>query len=150
MAATPSHVQLTPAEAYFVLSRILSWADGEQQEAEKDALTTLRLTERLDLDIYDKLDHLGEDEESLFALATDALKDAPIESRARACAWMLMTAMVASVGAVTTGEIGWGTTLANVSPEEQVWITRAQRSLRVVESDLEVAFRRIPRIRRID
>jgi hypothetical protein len=146
MAATPA-TALTPQEAFFVLSRILSWADGEQQEAELDALTTLRLTERLDVEVYDRLDALGDDETHLFDLAIAALREAPLDTRARACAWMLMTAMVASVGATTTGEIAWGTTLANVSPEEQAWITRAQKALGVVESDLETAFRRIPRIR---
>lgn len=112
-----------------------------------DALTTLRMVEQLDEAVYDKL---GGDDEDLFQQAITALQEQPESVRARACAWMLMTAMVAHYGPITTGEVTYQNTLANVSPEERQWITRAQKALHVVESDLETAMRRIPRIRKID
>jgi len=139
---------LSPAESYFALSRILSWADGEQQDAEQDALTTLRMVESLNIDVYDKT--LADDDEALFKTAILALENQAVELRARACAWMLKTAMVAHEGSLTQGEVNWAASLANVSEAERNWITRTQKALHVVESDMDSAFKLIPRIRRID
>jgi hypothetical protein len=63
---------------------------------------------------------------------------------------MLMTAMVAHEGPVTTRPIKWDLTLANVSPEERDWINRAQKALDVADSALDDAFDLIPRIRSMD
>lgn len=147
--------KFTYHESLLGLTYVVGWADGENQNSERDVKVQMIMHESISNSTLEdfklKMNSLV-DHESTFVHSIETLKHLSEEQKLNACAWMFSVAIVAASG--TEGELdydhdNWIVNSDNVDAEEKVWFERAVKELGVNEDDVKSSFRKLPLIRRI-
>ena len=145
----------TVKEAFLGLSTVITWADGDNQKSEMDALVQMMEYEKIsssDLDAFKvKYDQIN-DFETVFLMSVRVLQNQPIELKYRSLAWMWSVANVAdenSEGRLDFIEDVWENDPKNVDLDELRWINRAKRLLAVDLDGFKKTFKKLPKIQRI-
>ena len=134
-------------DALIALSTIVSWADGERQDAEVDATIEMvaheKISEKTIEKYQEKIERITKDED-IFRLAIGALLGESIQKRATACAWMYKIALLASDKTTEKEGDHWVDSAKHLDQKELNWINKACKSLEVSSKDLNEAYQKLP------